>query len=119
MRKMALKSISRQNLSIFGAITAINMEIKLSSKASEQIEAIKAVLEQSQEKEGYLEEINKAITLTIPHRTLQRRLEQMQELGMIRTTGQGRSTRYRLIEIDTPGEQDNDRAGSGIPLTKE
>jgi Fic family protein len=119
MRKMALKPISRQNLSIFGAITAINMEIKLSSKASEQIEAIKAVLEQSQEKEGYLEEINKAITLTIPHRTLQRRLEQMQELGMIRTTGQGRSTRYRLIEIDTPGEQDNDRAGSGIPLTKE
>jgi Fic family protein len=116
---MARKLISRQNMLIFGAITGVNMDIKLSSKASDQIEAIKAALKQSRENEAYLEEIKTAITLKIPDRTLQRRLEQMQQIGIVRTTGQGRATRYHLIETETRGEQDKDQVGQGLPLTNE
>jgi hypothetical protein len=99
------------------------MEIKLSSKAYVQIGAIKTALEQLGKNGASLEAIQAAITLKIPLRTLQRRLDQMKQTGAIRTNGQGRSTRYHLsdypIKPELREEHSQYQTGPVLPLTSE
>jgi hypothetical protein len=95
------------------------MEIKLSTKATAQIGTIKAFLEQSGEKAASLVEIESAIMVRIPTRTLQRRLEQMKQTGMVSISGKGKSTRYHLIEIKDKVEDTKDQTGQAIPLSNE
>lgn len=95
------------------------MEVKLKPKAVAQIEAIKAALNQFGAAGASIDEIKGALAAEIPHRTLQRRLEQMRLQGNLTTTGEARSTRYRLVELGTKAEQDRDKTVSILPLTDE
>lgn len=68
------------------------------SKQSTQIEAIKSALKQVGDKGASIEEIKDKLLIVIPHRTLQRRLEEMQQEGTAKTSGEARATRYHLVE---------------------
>ena len=91
----------------------------MSKKALEQIEAIKAVLRQFREVGGSVEEIKTALSITIPHRTLQRRLEEMRQQRIAAITGEARSTRYHLVEETPKQAEDISIAGLELPLTAE
>jgi hypothetical protein len=96
------------------------MEKKLSSRALAQIEEIKTALLHSGEGGASIEAVMAAITSTIPLRTVQRRLKEMKQAGALRTTGEGRSTRYYLVQIKRREEQDKkDDIGPALPLTAE
>ncbi|TWW01819.1 Fic family protein [Chitinophaga pinensis] len=78
------------------------------SKINEELEAIKKAL--SSFKDGAsLEEIQKASTIKIGKRALQRRLEKLQQQGIVKTSGLTRYTKYYL---DTP----NKIITPGIPV---
>ena len=95
------------------------MDIKFGPKAIAQIVMIKAILEHAGEKGACLDEIESAIIDRIPTRTMQRRLEQMKQAGMVSTSGKGKSTRYHLIEIKDKVEYTKGRTGQAIPLSSE
>lgn len=78
---------------------------KLSALASSQIQVIEAALNQFGAEGATLEEIRKAIRVSIPHRTLQRRMEFLRKAGSVTTTGDTRSTRYHLAEREAPEQR--------------
>lgn len=92
--------------------------VNLTRKAIIQIEAIKTALKQFGLDGASIEELKKSLNVEIPHRTLQRRLEQMREQGAITTSGDTRSTRYHIIQIPT-SEVDRNKTGPAIPLSDE
>jgi len=90
----------------------------MNKNAFEQIEVIKAALEQFGDAGASVEEIKAAISITISHRTLQRRLEEMQQQEIVTTTGEARSTRYHLIEERPKQAEDIGKTGLALPLTE-
>jgi Fic family protein len=91
----------------------------MAKKALEQKEIIKSVLADAGEGGASLEEIKAALPVAIPHRTLQRRLEEMQP-EMITATGAGRATRYHLLISEASGlTEDAGRTIPTLPLTEE
>lgn len=89
----------------------------MNKKALAQIEAIKAALRQSGAEGASIDEIKAALSSTIPHRTLQRRLEGMQQEGIVTTTGEARATRYHLVGKNP--EPAIDTTGPALPLTQQ
>jgi hypothetical protein len=92
----------------------------MKKKALEQIEVIIAALKKSGEAGTSIEEIKAAISITISHRTLQRRLEEMQQQGIAKTTGEARATRYHLVADEALRQfEDIGKTGFTLPLAEE
>lgn len=95
------------------------MDMELKPKAQIQIKAISTALEKFRETGASAEDIKKELTVEISVRTLQRRLDEMQNLGLIRITGNARSTRYYLVEKPKTETGLETTTQPTIPLTEE
>jgi hypothetical protein len=93
--------------------------MELKPKAFAQIEAIRTALKQFGAGGASIEEIKSKVEADMPHRTLQRRLEQMQERSIAKTRGEGRSTRYYLAEDSPQPMETTGKTGTAIPLSEE
>jgi hypothetical protein len=89
------------------------------AKALEQIEVIKAALKEFGAPGASVEEIQATISMAIPRRTLQRRLEEMQQKRIVRTTGEARSTRYHLVVEASNQLEDIGKTKLALPLSEE
>ncbi len=89
------------------------MAIELTQR--EELESIKLALLAFPEG-ALVDEVAQVLTFTLPKRTLQRRLQRLQEKGFIRIEGKSRATKYSLIE---PSAQTNVTAATedAIPLS--
>ncbi len=81
----------------------------------EQLDAIKAVLSQFPDGAA-MEDIQEACGLSLALRSLQRRLEKLQDLNEVYTSGNKRSTRYHLMKNEVQ-ELPEDYRNSTIPLS--
>jgi Fic/DOC family len=97
----------------------MELDIHLGAKAEAHIESIKFTLSNSDLEGQSLEEIGIALNIEIPQRTLQRRLNEMQQLGIVKYSGKGRSTRYYLIETELQEDRESYQFKTAIPLSKE
>ncbi len=84
-------------------------------KTNDQLEAIKGALRQFPDGAA-IEDIKAASGLELELRTLQRRLEKLQEIGQIFTSGNKRSTRYYLTK-EIVEEQSKAAIAPAIPLS--
>lgn len=93
--------------------------MKPDSKSTTQIDAIKTALKQFENEGVSIEKIKGALPIEIPHRTLQRRLEQMRQKGIVKTRGAARSTLYHLVEESSKQPEAIGKTESPISLSTE
>ena len=84
-------------------------------KTTEQLEAIKGALRKFPDGAA-IADIIRVLGVDLAHRTLQRRLEKLQEIGQVFTTGNKRSTRYH-IKKEIVEEQSRSAITPAIPLS--
>ena len=93
----------------------------LAAKQEQQIEAIKAVLEQRADGAS-LEQIEAAVSVAMSRRTLIRRLANMVEQGLVEKSGASRAARYRLpatpLIVQRSSETTVTQSAPVVPLSK-
>lgn len=92
-------------------------ELKLGTRVSSPVDAIKIVIKQSKSQDKTLEEIRRSIQFDIPDRALQRRLGYLWKAGIVSTSGERHPTRHRFSESDA--QEGKDIAAPTLPLLKE